>query len=308
MTPSSLTSPPDLLNFLGNEVSQPLAAARVVVLPIPFEATTTYRKGCVNGPAAILNASHQVEYYDDEWEQEFWPVGIYTHPPIADSRRSSAEALTPEVMMEQVQQVAADLIRTGKFVIALGGEHSITVGLVAAYQQTTSEPFTVVQIDAHSDLRHSYEGSIYNHACVMRRVVDRGVPTVHVGIRSLCQEEATLIRDRRLPVFWGRQLAQQPQWGEQVVTAIPTQRVFLTIDLDGLDPSLMPGVGTPEPGGLSWYGLLGFLRQLFAAKTIIGADVMELAPLTDSVVSQFTAAKLTYKLVGYQAVAQGWLR
>ena len=309
MTTSSFatasSTPCDVLPFLEAEVSKPLEAAQVVILPIPFEATTTYRQGCVNGPDAILNASQQVEYYDDEWEREFWPVGIYTHPAVADSRPAP---LTPEAMMVEVQQTAAALLEAGKFIIALGGEHSITAGLVAAHQQASSEPFTVVQIDAHSDLRHSYQGSIYNHACVMRRIVDMGLPTVHIGIRSLCQEEATLIRDRQLPVFWGRYLAQEPNWVDEVLAAITTQRVFLTIDLDGLDPSLMPGVGTPEPGGLSWYGLLGFLRRLFLRKTVIGADVMELAPLTDSVVSQFTAAKLTYKLVGYQAIAQGWLR
>ncbi|MGB3612849.1 MAG: agmatinase, partial [Elainellaceae cyanobacterium] len=241
----------------------------------------------------------------DEWEREFWPVGIYTHPRVADSRQGN---LMPEAMVAAVEQAALPLLADGKFVIALGGEHSITAGLVAAYQAADPEPFTVVQIDAHTDLRQTYEGSIYNHACVMRRILDLGIPTVHIGIRSLCQEEATLIRDRQLPVFWARDLAPQgntpPDWIAAVLEAIGTSRVFLTIDLDGLDPSLMPGVGTPEPGGLSWYALLNFLRQLFAVKTVIGADVMELAPLQDSVVSQFTTAKLVYKLVGYWVMAE----
>ncbi|MGF1534946.1 MAG: agmatinase [Elainellaceae cyanobacterium] len=302
----SIASPPlwtSSLPFLGEEVAKSYAAAQIVVLPIPFEATTTYRKGCVAGPEAILEASHQVEYYDVEWEREFWPAGIHTHAPVADSRQA---VLSPEAMVAEVSAAAAPLIADHKFVIALGGEHSITAGLVAAYQQAHSEPFTVVQIDAHTDLRHSYEGSTYNHACVMRRILDLGLPTVHIGIRSLCQEEATLIRDRQLPVFWAHHLATQDNWVDSVLAAIPTQKVFLTIDLDGLDPSLMPGVGTPEPGGLSWYGLLRFLRRLFETTEVIGADVMELAPLQDSVVSQFTAAKLVYKLVGYQAIAKGW--
>jgi len=297
-TASTSTMP----TFLGDEVSKPFEAAQVVILPIPFEATTTYRKGCVAGPEAILTASHQVEYYDDEWEQEFWPLGLYTHSSVADSRRGGP---MPEAMVAEVKRATLPLLAAGKFVIALGGEHSITAGLVAAYQEASLEPFTVVQIDAHSDLRQTYEGSIYNHACVMRRVLDMGIPTVHIGIRSLCQEEATLIRDRQLPVFWARHLAAQaPEtWIPPVLAAINTSRVFLTIDLDGLDPSAMPGVGTPEPGGLGWYALLEFLRRLFETKDVLGADVMELAPLQDSVVSQFTAAKLVYKLVGYWAIA-----
>ncbi len=300
MSIASHTPLSQTLHFLGHEVSKPYSEAQVVILPVPFEATTTYRKGCVAGPEAILEASHQVEYYDDEWEREFWPLGIHTHASVADSRQGP---LSPENMVARVSAAAAPLIADNKFVIALGGEHSITAGLVAAYHQSSSAPFTVVQIDAHTDLRHSYDGSIYNHACVMRRVLDLGVPTVHLGIRSLCQEEATLIRDRQLPVFWARHLAVQDDWVDAVLAAVTTRQVFLTIDLDGLDPSLMPGVGTPEPGGLSWYALLGFLRRLFETKQVIGADVMELAPLQDSVVSQFTAAKLVYKLIGYRAMA-----
>ncbi|MGF1514566.1 MAG: agmatinase [Elainellaceae cyanobacterium] len=302
---SFVSPPPTSLPpaFLGEDVSKPYSDSQVVILPIPFEATTTYRKGCVAGPQAILEASHQVEYYDDEWEREFWPAGIFTHGAVAHSQ----SGLPPKAMISEVAAAAGPLIADRKFVVALGGEHSITAGLAAAYKQHYPHPFTVVQIDAHTDLRHSYEGSIYNHACVMRRILDLDVPTVHIGIRSLCQEEATLIRDRQLPVFWARHLATRADWVDDVLAVIKTRHVFLTIDLDGLDPSLMPGVGTPEPGGLSWYALLRFLRRLFEATEVIGADVMELAPLQDSVVSQFTAAKLVYKLVGYQAIARGWL-
>ena len=165
----------------------------------------------------------------------------------------------------------------------------------------------MVQIDAHGDLRHSYEESIHNHACVMRRVVDMGLPTVQVGIRSLCSEEAQLIRETdSISVIWAREIATEPDWIDRAIAAIPTKNVFLTIDLDGIDPSLMPGVGTPEPGGLNWYGLLRFLRRLFETHSVLGCDVMELAPLGESVVSEFVAAKLTYKLIAYQAIAQQW--
>ncbi len=293
------------LPFLGDTVTADYAAARVVILPIPYEATTTYRRGCMHGPAAILDASQQVEYYDEELEDELWPVGFYTHPAIADTRQatiSSEEML--QATCDTVRQLAAD----DKFVIGLGGEHSITTGLVTAYQQILGdEPFTVIQVDAHGDLRQEYEGSIHNHACVMRRILDLGLPTVQLGIRSICREEADLIRAQNLTVFRAREIALDPSWMERAIASIPTQKVFLTIDLDGIDPTLIPGVGTPEPGGLNWYSLTTFLRQVFERHTVIGCDVMELAPVGDSVVSEFTAAKLVYKLIGYQAIAQHWL-
>lgn len=294
-------TPASTIAFLGSEVSATYDAAQVVILPIPYEATTTYRQGCQDGPAAILSASHQVEYYDDELEREVWPVGIYTHTAIADTRK---QAIQPEAMLQVTQEAVYKLIQDNKFVIALGGEHSITAGVVAAYCQAAdaSEPFTVVQIDAHGDLRHKYEGSIYNHACVMRRIVDMGLPTVQIGVRSICLEEATLIKQRQLTVIRAQEIANQPDWVERALISIPTQRVFLTIDLDGIDPTLMPGVGTPEPGGLSWFTLLKFLRRLFEAYRVIGCDVMELAPISDSVVSEFTAAKLVYKLIGYHTL------
>lgn len=292
-----------MLPFLGAEVTATQGAARVVILPIPYEATTTYRKGCEHGPAAILDASQQVEYYDEELDREFWPVGIYTHEPVADTRETS---VTADEMLTKTEAAVAELLAEGKFVIALGGEHSITTGIVNAYRTTTAEPFTVVQIDAHGDLRHEYEGSIHNHACVMRRIVDMGLPTVQVGIRSICKEEADLIKDKNLSVFRAREIAMQPDWMERALAAIQTEKVFFTIDLDGIDPTLIPGVGTPEPGGLNWYSLTTFIRRVFEAHDVLGCDVMELAPIPNSVVSEFTAAKLVYKLVGYQALAKGW--
>lgn len=293
------------LPFLGAEVAANYEAAKVVILPIPYEATTTYRRGCENGPDAILDASQQVEYYDEELEQEVWPVGIHTLDPVADTRDD--REVSAETMLQETQQAVAKLIADGKFAIALGGEHSITTGVVEAYRQAGLAPFTVVQIDAHGDLRHEYEGSIHNHACIMRRVVDMGLPTLQIGIRSICKEEADLIREKNLAVFRAREIATQPAWMERALAAIQTERVFLTIDLDGIDPTLIPGVGTPEPGGLNWYSLTEFLRRVFENHQVIGCDVMELAPIVDSVVSEFTAAKLVYKLIGYQAIAKGWI-
>jgi agmatinase len=288
--------------FLEPQVSVGYDAAKVVILPIPYEATTTYRKGCQYGPAAILDASPQLELYDEEFDTELWPIGIHTADAIADT------TVTPDLsslaMLDVTQKTVSQMIADQKFVISLGGEHSITGGIVEAYRQAEAEPFTVVQIDAHGDLRHEYEGSIYNHACVMRRVLDMGLPTVQIGIRAICREEADLIKDKGLTVFRAREIAMQPDWLERAVASIPTRKVFLTIDLDGIDPTLIPGVGTPEPGGLNWYSLTTFLRRVFEAHDVIGADVMELAPTHDSVVSEFTAAKLVYKLIGYKFLDQ----
>ncbi|MGB3292238.1 MAG: agmatinase [Phormidesmis sp.] len=288
--------------FLGSEVAASYENARVAILPVPYEATTTYRQGCQAGPAAILEASHQVECIDEELMQESWPLGIYTHPMIA--AECQGKAVLPTEMLALTRQAAQTLSKDGKFVIALGGEHSITAGLVAGYQASTDAPFTVVQIDAHGDLRHTYEGSIHNHACVMRRIVEMGLPTVQLGIRSLCQEEFSFVKENQLTVFMDRHIATDSDWIVRAITSIKTQKVFLTIDLDGIDPAIMPGVGTPEPGGIGWYPLLAFLRQLFLSHQVIGCDVMELAPIKGSVVSEFIAAKLVYKLIGYLSLAE----
>lgn len=299
-----LVQTPTDLPFMGTETASNYDASQVVILPIPYEATTTYRTGCENGPDALLEASHQVEFYDEELDREICKeVGIYTHASIADTRNASVSA---QEMLKTTTETVSKLIADGKFVIGLGGEHSITTGLVEAYRQASDEPFTVIQIDAHGDLRHEYEGSIHNHACVMRRIVDMDIPTVQIGIRAICKEEADLIKAKQLTVFRAREIAADTNWIEKALASIPTQRVFLTIDLDGIDPTLIPGVGTPEPGGLNWYSLMTFLRRVFENHHVIGGDVMELAPIGDSVVSEFTAAKLVYKLIGYQAVTQEW--
>lgn len=290
--------------FIGSEIQCAYDNAQVVILPVPYEATTTYRQGCQHGPQALLAASDQLEYYDVELAREIcWQVGIHTHQVIADTRNAQVE---PEAMLTLTRETVSALVSDDKFVITLGGEHSITAGVVRAYQQIFAEPFTVIQIDAHSDLRFTYEGSIHNHACVMHRVLEMGLPSLPIGIRSLCYEEAQLIEQHKIPVIWARQIVQNPRWVEQALQKITTKKVFITIDLDGLDPSFIPGVGTPQPGGLDWYACTTFLRQVFENYQVIGCDVMELAPLTDSVVSQFSAAKLVYKLIGYQALAQGW--
>lgn len=293
--------------FLGSETKASYDVSRVVILPIPYEATTSYRKGCENGPEALLEASDQLEDYDDELEHEICQeTGVYTHQPIADTRLG--QRVAAEEMLRVTREAVTQLIQDGKFVIAVGGEHSITTGVVEAYRRASEEPFTVIQIDAHGDMRYEYEGSIHSHACVMRRVLEMGLPTLPIAIRAVCKEEADLIKAKSIPVIWAREIAKDSNWIERAIASIPTQRVFITIDVDGIDPTLMPGVGTPEPGGLNWFELLTFLRRVFETYQVIGCDVMELAPVVDSVVSQFTAAKLVYKLIGYQAITQGWVQ
>ncbi|WP_013322426.1 agmatinase [Gloeothece verrucosa] len=299
-----LQTTPAVQQFLGSEAITPYESAKVVILPIPYEATTTFRKGCENGPDAVLEASQQLEAYDEELQQETCiDVGIYTHAAIADTR---SQAISAEEMLQVTRETVSELIADHKFVIAVGGEHAITTGVVSAYQQAIDEPFTVIQIDAHGDMRSSFEGSIHNHACVMRRVLEMGLPTLPVGIRSICAEEAQLIREKQIPVVWAREIAAQPDWIEKALAQITTKKVFITIDVDGIDPSLIPGVGTPEPGGMGWYDVLHFLKRVFQTHQVIGCDVMELAPVRDSVVSEFTTAKLIYKLIGYQALSQNW--
>ena len=291
---------PTIKQFLGSEAIASYENAQAVILPIPYEATTTYRKGCEHGPDAVLEASDQLEAYDEELQRETClEVGIYTADYVADTRFNPD--LTAEEMLTETTETVTQFIQDQKFVVGIGGEHAITTGIVRAYQQALDEAFTVVQIDAHGDMRHEFEGSLHNHACVMRRVLEMGLPTLPVGIRAICKEEAELIKAKEIPVIWAREMAVDPDWIEKAINQIKTPKVFITIDVDGIDPSLIPGVGTPEPGGMGWHETLRFLRRVFETREVIGCDVMELAPVVDSVVSEFSTAKLIYKLIGYHA-------
>lgn len=289
--------------FLESEVISNYKQSEVVILPIPYEKTTSYRKGCEHGPDAILCASDQLECYDEELGIETcFQSPIFTHDYIADTLIN--DQLTPEEMLKITSETVTKLVKDGKFVIAIGGEHAITTGVVMGYQQVIDEPFTVIQIDAHGDMRQEYEGTIHNHACVMRRVLELGLPTLPIAIRAICREEADLIKEKGIPVTWGREIQTNTDWIKDALSHVKTKKVFLTIDLDGIDPSLIPAVGTPEPGGLSWYETLTFLKLVFSRFEVIGCDVMELAPLKESVVSEFTTAKLIYKIIGYRHIYQ----
>ena len=275
------------------ELDPPLAdydRAAAVVLPLPFESSTTYLRGTARGPRALLEASAQVEWFDEELGCETCQAGIATLPPPL------LEGLNFPAAAPLIEEAAAPVFADGKLLVALGGEHSITIPLVKAAARAFGR-LAVVQLDAHADLRDSYEGNPFSHASVMRRVSET-CPAVQIGIRSLSVEESDLIAASSRPVFFAHQMRREPNWAEQAIALLPRD-IYLTIDLDFFDPSVIPGVGTPEPGGFGWAETLAFLRRLAARRRVVGFDLVELCPIPGQVVSEFTAARLAYRLIGY---------
>jgi len=279
-------------NFLG--IGPPftdLVPARAVLLPVPYDRTATYGKGTRNGPAGLIAASCSLELYDEELGQETYTRGIHTAEPVSGNDEPA------ERMVKTVESAVSRYLEMGKLVVTVGGEHSITFGAVAAHRRRHPS-LTVVQLDAHADLRDEYEGSRHNHACVMRRIREMGIPTASAGIRSLSQEEADYLAREPAPIVSGRRVAEGPGWFDEVLSGTG-EEVYVTIDVDFFDPALVPGTGTPEPGGGDWYGTLAFLRALAEKRRIVGFDIMELAPLPSQPASDFLAAKLLYRLLGY---------
>jgi agmatinase len=293
-------------NFLGlDDESSALENAAVIVLPIPYEATVSYSGGTRNGPRAIINASMQVELYDREFDKEYAAeYGVHTLPPLGVNLQS------PEVMMQgieaAVRELAAQHPRTLIFV--LGGEHSITSGVAkgVATALEAQRPM-LVQLDAHSDLRDEYEGSPYSHASISRRLLEAGWEIVQIGIRSVSQEEVDVIRANTegVTVFFAEELHADPQWKYTLAERVRGRDVFLTIDIDGLDPSLVPATGTPEPDGLTWQEAVSAIRIVTQyAGRILGADCVELAPVPGHHASEFITAKLVYKTMNLIVAAR----
>lgn len=271
--------------------------SRAAILPLPFERTTSYGKGASAGPEAIVRASHYLETYDEELATEPFRQGIHTLPPFVPGSLDLAEAIA------EIETEALRYLVDGKFLVSLGGEHSITYPLVRAVK-TVWNQVGVVQFDAHADLRESYEGSPFSHAAVMHRVMTEGLPTLALGIRSLSTPEAELIRERNLAVVWGHEMPRlTPEHFAQLLAPLP-ERIYLTFDLDYFDPALVPATGTPEPGGGWWYPTLELLRTLFREKTVVAMDAVELAPIPGQPASDFLAAKLVYKCLGYLQEAE----
>ncbi|HEQ72157.1 MAG TPA: agmatinase [Spirochaetia bacterium] len=281
-------------NFLGLEPAFSAAdTSRYHILPVPYDGTSTWRKGADKGPAALLEASTQIEHYDIETDSEAFRRGIHTHAPLGEA--GSPEAASPEALAEKVQAAVAGLLAAGRFPVVVGGEHSVSIGAIRAAAKAVPD-LTVLQLDAHADLRESYQGSTHNHACVMARARE-AAPIVQVGIRSADREELQGA-DRNRIVF-AEEIYRGPGWMKKAISHT-TPNVYLTIDLDVFDPSVMPATGTPEPGGLSWYQVISFLRMVVEWRQVAGFDVVELCP-NGYHHAHFTAAKLVYKLISYHA-------
>jgi len=257
----------------------------IVVIPVPYEGTVFYRKGTKNGPQALLDASAKLEHFDFEEKRNLLDgVKIHTADPLLLPEK-------PEEAFRKVEDYFSKIFNDKKFPVAIGGEHSISAGIVNAAKKFND--FSVLQLDAHSDLRDEFEGSRFSHACPMRRIREK-VPAVQAGIRSMSEEEYDYIKKEKIEDF-----IHGVEFDADKIISQLSENVYITIDMDAFDPSEIPGVGSPEPGGLKWQQTIDLLKEVSKHKKIIGFDVVELAPIPDNVVSEFTAAKLVYKLAGF---------
>lgn len=269
--------------------------SRVVILPVPVDRTTSYVSGTRNGPREILQASSHMELWDEEVGADVHGVGIFTLPEMELPFGEMAP------LMEDIRRVSSEILSRGKFLVTLGGEHSITPPLVQA-AASHHQGLSVLQIDAHADLRDCYMGTPHNHACAMRRSLEYARIT-QVGIRSMSTEEAQDAPRLNTTIFYDATMRRDPQWIDRVVETL-TDPVYVTIDVDGMDPAIMPATGTPEPGGLSWYEILALLRATIARRNVVACDVVELSPLPGLMAPNFLCAKLIYKILTYRFAAK----
>jgi agmatinase len=264
--------------------------ARAVVVPAPYDGTTTFRAGTREGPRAILVASRELECYDEETGTEVWRQGIATLDELA------VNVASPRDMVNNVRQAGEFVLSAGKLPVLVGGEHLLSLGMIEAIAARYGE-FTILHLDAHADLRPSYQGSPYSNACVMFQAL-KHASLVQVGIRAIRAEDHHLVRERGIPCFLAYKLWQDPRLWDQIVPLLGP-RVYISVDLDVFDPAIMPTVGTPEPGGLGWYDVLRLLRTVCSQRQVLGFDVMELLPHPHNVAADILAARLVYKLLTY---------
>jgi len=265
--------------------------AAAVILPAPLDRTTSYLSGTRNGPRELLIASAQVELWDEEVGADVHDRGMFTLPEM------DLASMPFDAALACVGQAAGEILDRKKFLITLGGEHSLTPPIVAAAAKRHSG-LSVLQIDAHADLRDSYQAERNSHACAMRRTLE-SAPIVQVGIRNISGDEVQALPGLRTTIFYDWNMRETPGWIDRAVDAL-SDTVYITIDLDGLDPATMPAVGTPEPGGLSWRELMTLLRRTFERKRVVACDVVELCPIPGMAAPNFIAAKLVYKLLTYR--------
>jgi agmatinase len=298
-----MISLPTEQNFLGIEDESLCSydTSRFVIQPVPYEHTSSYLQGSSKGPQAIIDASHFVEFYDEELDTETLTDigGIATLPALDFKGKIDREAV------DFIDQKTTELINGGKFVVSFGAEHTVTYGFVKAHARKYPD-LCVLQLDAHSDLRAQYHGNPYSHASVMARVHDEGLSITQIGIRAQCSEEAQLIKSSPLiSTFYAHKIRKNPDWKKEALATLK-ENVYLTIDADGFDPSIMPAVGTAEPGGLFWEETLDFLRLVAKNRNIVGFDIVEVAPfdVPGQTLSEYTLAKLAYRIIGYIAAGK----
>ena len=265
-----------------------LETSKIVLIPVPYDGTSTWQKGADKGPQAFLKASENMELYDIETGTEVYQQGIY----LADTITVSS---SPEAIVDEVHKVTKQYIKRNKFVTIIGGEHSISIGTIRAFNECFDN-LTILHIDAHADLRKEYLGSKCNHACTVYEA-NQNANLIQVGIRSMDIIEKTVMDEEK--VYFAHEMAVDDAWMDSAIDQM-TENVFITFDLDALDPSIMPSTGTPEPGGLFWYETLDFLKQVFQEKNVVGFDIMELCPNQNDKSSDFLAAKLYYKMLSYK--------
>lgn len=278
------------MNFGGIYPECSLRDAKFIVIPVPYDLTSTYQPGSRRGPAAIIEASTNMELYDEELKKETYMAGIHTTLPV------SIDARGPKNMVNIVRKKISRIVALNKIPVILGGEHSITLGAVQAMIEKYPK-LTVLQFDAHADLRDTYQESPYSHACVARRISEI-CPLVQVGIRSMSKEEGEFLPQSKVKSYSADFVLEKKNWAETVCKDLRGD-IFITIDLDVFDPSIMLATGTPEPGGLYWKDILHLLKLVSASCNIRGFDVVELAPLPGVVAPDFMAAKMIYRLMGY---------
>lgn len=279
----------DYPHFMGSEIPQAAAdEATFHVLPVPYEKTVSYGGGTGLGPSAILKASWQLELWDGQGKPG--ECGIHTCEPIDCSQQA-------EDVIEAIADATYNICQRGGMPIILGGEHTVTYGVMKGLRRAGFDDFGIVQVDAHADLRDAYEGDKLSHASVMKRAVDMGIPLLQLGIRAFCEEESETRKAFGVYHYDADQLVPQ-NISELVLPEGFPEKVFFTLDIDGMDPSVFPSTGTPVPGGLGWYQTLGLFESLCKQREIIGFDVVEFAPIEGFHAYDFAASLLTYRLMG----------
>lgn len=276
------------MNYAGipDEFAQ-LETSKIVLIPVPYDGTSTWIKGADKGPDAFLEASENMEIYDIESDSEVYKNGVYLADPVTENS-------SPEKMVDTVHKIASEYIKMGKFVTLFGGEHSVSIGSIRAFREHFQN-LTVLQFDAHSDLRPEYEGSKCSHACAVHEA-QHTTNLVQIGIRSMDTVEKPFLQKDNC--FFAHDIFDNPNWMNDALGKI-SENVFITIDLDVFDSSIMPSTGTPEPGGLNWYQVVNFIKRVVQERNVVGFDIMELCPNKQNKAPDFLAAKLYYKILSH---------